>query len=112
MRCRKIFVPLIIAIITASALFIIRGIAFKLLHKWAEKTENKLDDIIIKSFKIPSIYWCLAIGLYIGVAVSELPKIYTFYAHKAIHVIIILSVTIATANLVGKIFRNYIQKLD
>ena len=109
---KRIFIPLIIAFMAASALFIIRGIAFKLLHKWAEKTENKLDDIIIKSFKIPSIYWCLAIGLYIGVAVSELPKIYTFYVHKAIHVIIILSVTIATANLVDKIFRNYIQKLD
>ena len=108
----RILVPLIVALISASALFIIRGITFKLLHKWAEKTETKLDDIIIKSFKIPSIYWCLAIGLYIGVDISELPKIYTFYVHKAIHVIIILSITIATANLLGKIFRNYVQKLD
>ena len=73
----RILVPLIIALITTSALFIIRGISFKLLHKWAEKTETKLDDIIIKSFRIPSIYWCLAIGLYIGVDISELPKIYT-----------------------------------
>jgi small-conductance mechanosensitive channel len=108
----RILVPLIVALISASALFIIRGITFKLLHKWAEKTETKLDDIIVKSFKIPSIYWCLAIGLYIGVDISELPRIYIFYVHKAIYVIIILSITIATANLVGKIFRNYIQKLD
>lgn len=104
--------PIIIFIISAALLFIIRAVAFKLLQRWAEKTETKLDDIIIRSFKIPSIYWCLAIGLYIGVDVSELPKRYTFYVDKAIHVIIILSVTIATANLLGKIFRNYVQKSD
>jgi len=109
---KRIFIPLIIAFMAASALFIIRGIAFKLLHKWAEKTETKLDDIIIKSFRTPSIFWCLAIGLYIGIEVSDLPKRYVFYFSKTIHVVVILSITIATANLVGKIFRNYIQKLD
>jgi small-conductance mechanosensitive channel len=109
---KKIIIPIIIAIVTASALFVIRGIVFKLLHRWAEKTTSKLDDIIIGSLKIPSLYWCLAIGLYIGVDVSELPKRYSFYFSKAIHIVVILSITIATANLIGKIFRNYVQKLD
>ncbi len=109
---KKIVIPIIIAIVTASALFVIRGIVFKLLHRWAEKTTTKLDDIIIGSLKTPSLYWCLAIGLYIGVDVSELPKRYSFYFNKVIHIVVILSITIATANLVGKIFRNYVQKLD
>lgn len=109
---KRIFIPVIISLAVASALFVIRGIIFKLLHRWAEKTATKLDDLIIESFKTPSIYWCLAIGLYIGVDVSELPKRYAFYFSKAIHVVVILSITIATANLVGKIFKNYVQKLD
>jgi small-conductance mechanosensitive channel len=108
----KIFIPSIITFAIASALFIIRGIAFKLLHRWAEKTQTKLDDIIIKSFRTPSILWCLAIGLYVGIEASDLSKKYAFYFSKAIHVVLILSITIATANLVGKIFRNYIQKSD
>ena len=108
----KIFIPSVIAFAIASVLFIIRGIVFKLLHRWAEKTQTKLDDIIIKSFRTPSILWCLAIGLYVGIEVSDLSKKYAFYFSKAIHVVLILSITIATANLVGKIFRNYIQKLD
>lgn len=107
-----LLLPFIVFIVSTAILFTIRGIAFRLIHRWAEKTETKLDDIIIKSFKTPSIYWCLAIGLYIGADVSELPKRYIFYLSKAIHVIVILSVTIAAANLVGKIFKNYIQKLD
>lgn len=105
----KILIPAIVTLTAMSALLISRGIAFSLLHRWVGKTETRVDDIIIKALKTPSIYWCIAIGLYIGVAVSELPERYVFYLSKVIHVIIILSITIATANLAGKIFRDYIQ---
>lgn len=108
----RIFIPAIVTFLSSFALFVVRGIAFKVIHKWAERTETKIDDIIIKSFKTPSIYWCIAIGLYIGVAISELPEKYVFYFSKIIHVIVILSITVATANLAGKIFKNYVQKLD
>ncbi|MDP2168559.1 MAG: mechanosensitive ion channel family protein [Thermodesulfovibrionales bacterium] len=106
----SIFMPLTVAAITVSVLLVTRGIAFRLLHRWAGRTETALDDIIIKAFRTPSLFWCLAIGLYIGVAVSDLPEKYIFYLSKAVHVIVIMSVTVATANLAGKIFKNYIQK--
>jgi small-conductance mechanosensitive channel len=108
----KIVNPLIITFASASVLLVVRGIIFKLLFKWATKTKTRLDDIIVGSLKIPSVYWCLAIGLYIGVHVSDLPKMYAVYFGKSIYVVIILSVTVATANLAGKLFRNYVQKLD
>lgn len=107
---KKILLPLAIALISTSVLLLIRGIVFRLFHGWVEKTETKIDDIIIGSLKIPSVWWCLATGLYIGVDLSELPKRYAFYFGKAIYVVIILSITVAAANLAGKIFRNYIQK--
>ncbi len=109
---KRIFIPAIIALISSSGLLVIRTIAFRLLHRWAEKTETRIDDIIIRSLKVPSVYWCIAIGLYIGVAVSDFPEKYVFYFSRAIHVIVILSITIAAANLSGKIFKNYIQKSD
>ncbi|MGB9715051.1 MAG: mechanosensitive ion channel family protein [Thermodesulfovibrionales bacterium] len=108
---KKIFIPIVVAFTTAVVLFIVRGIAFRFLHRWAKKTETKFDDIIIKSLRAPSILWCLAIGLYIGIEISDIPKKYIFYFSKTIHIVVILSITIATANLAGKIFRNYIQKL-
>ncbi|MEK7332382.1 MAG: mechanosensitive ion channel family protein [Nitrospirota bacterium] len=107
---KKMLIPEIIALSSISVLLVIRGISFRLLHRWAEKTKTKLDDIIIMVLKTPSVYWCVAIGLYIGIAISELPERYVFYLSRAIHVIVILSITIATANLAGKIFRNYMQK--
>lgn len=106
----RFLIPAIIFISSSVALLIIRGITFRILHKWAGRTDTQIDDIIIKSFRVPSVYWSIAIGLYIGVAVSELPAKYVFYLSKAIHVIVILSISFATANLSGKIFKNYIQK--
>ncbi len=106
----RIFIPSIVTLLSSFALFVVRGIAFKVIHKWAERTETKIDDVVIGSLKIPSIYWCLAIGLYVGAEISDLPKKYVLYFSKAIHIIVILSITIAVANFSGKIFRNYIQK--
>lgn len=101
--------PAAVAFGSGALLFVVRGITFRLLHRWAESTDTRIDDIIIRSLKFPSLFWCIAIALYVGIALSELPEKYVFYLSKTIHVIIILSITLATASLCGKIFRNYIQ---
>ena len=101
--------PAAIALASALFLLVVRGIAFRLINRWADKTETKLDDIIVGSLKTPSVYWCLAIGLFVGVALSDLPHKYVVYLTKTIHIVIIFSITLAAANLSGKIFRNYIR---
>jgi hypothetical protein len=37
---KRIFIPIAIALATASVLFIIRGIAFRFLHAWAKKNRD------------------------------------------------------------------------
>ena len=110
MNLQKLIIPAGAAILSVSLLFLVRGIAFRILHRWAGKTETDIDDIIIKAFKTPSLYWCIAIGLYFGIAVSDIQERYIFYLSKTIHAIVILSITIAAANLSGRIFSNFIQK--
>lgn len=106
----KMFVPMLIALGSTGVLMAVRGLGFRILHKWADGTDTKIDDITIKALRFPSIFWCLAIGLYIGIAVSDLPDKYVLYISKLIHIIVIFSITIAAANLAGKIFTDYIQK--
>jgi small-conductance mechanosensitive channel len=106
----KLMMPSFIALISIIILLIARTVGLRIIHAWAEKTDTQIDDIILRSLKTPSIYWCFAIGFYIGVEVSTLNEKYVYYFSKAIHILVILSITIATANLSGKIFRNYIQK--
>jgi len=67
-----------------------------------------MDDIIISSLSTPSLFWCGAISLAIGVAMSDIPLRYTRYINLTIDVLVVLSITIATANLVGRLFSNYV----
>ena len=107
---QRILMPAVIFLISSAALLIVRGITFKLLMRWAKAAASQIDDLVFTSLRAPSIFWCLAIGLYIGVGVSALGEKYVFYIAKTIHVLVILSVAIAMANLSGKIFRNFVQK--
>jgi small-conductance mechanosensitive channel len=109
----KLFlVPALVALASAVALFGVRGLAFRLSHRWAEKTETRVDDILLASLRTPSLYWCLAIGIYSGLAVSDLPDRHLSYISKAVEVLVILSVALAAANLAGKIFSDYIRKAN
>lgn len=105
----KILIPIGISVSITVISLIIRNILFKYIHVWTGKTETKVDDIIISSLKSPSLLWCIAIGLYLGIELSEIPAKYVFYLRKIIHVVIILSITFAIANILGRIFKVYIR---
>ena len=109
---RTIIIPLITLSVSTGLLLLARGIAIRLLHKWAKSTDTRLDDIIIASIKTPSILWILAIAVYVTIGTSEIPEKYAFYLIKTLHVVIIASVTIAAANLTGKMFRHYVEKTE
>lgn len=102
--------PSIIGFSSLIILIFIRVFLFNLLQKWAKKTETKIDDIIIDSFKKPSILWCFALAIHIGISTSNIPQKYGFYLTKIIQIIIIISVTISLANLLVRILKNYIEE--
>ncbi len=107
---KELLLPLISGIGTFLILFVARIILFKILNKWASKTKTKLDDIVIEAFKKPSFFWCIAFGLYIAIAFSNIQPRYFLYISKLIQIIIILSITIAIAKLSSSILKHYIEE--
>lgn len=107
---KRILVPALTALVAVLALGIVRNLAFRFLHRWAARTETRMDDILIGALRLPSAYWIIAIGISVGVQASDLPDRHVFYFGKTIQVLVILSVTVAAAKLAGEIFRSYIQK--
>lgn len=107
---QQIIIPIIIVMGSAAVLLIIRAILFRILHQWAKRTETQFDDIIISSIKNPSLLLAVAIGIHLGLSFSDIPAKHLSYLSKIIHIIIILSVTLASANMAGRLFKNYIQK--
>ncbi|MDI6864518.1 mechanosensitive ion channel family protein [Thermodesulfovibrio yellowstonii] len=110
MHIEKVAVSIAVIILVLAVLLIVRSFLFRILHKWAEKTKTSFDNLIINTIKSPSIFWCIGIALYIGLESSEIPLKYTFYIIKAIHILIILSITVAAANLVTRVFIRYIDR--
>ncbi len=106
----KFLVPAATALGCMLVLLIIRFVTFRILRAWAKRTASKLDDIIIDSTKNPSILFAAALGLHIGLSFSEIPEKHMAYLGRILHVLIILSVTVASATLAGRLFRNYIQQ--
>ncbi|ACI20866.1 MULTISPECIES: mechanosensitive ion channel family protein [Thermodesulfovibrio] len=110
MHIEKVAVSIAVIILVLAVLLIVRSFLFRILHKWAEKTKTGFDNLIINTIKSPSIFWCIGIALYIGLESSEIPLKYTFYIIKAIHILIILSITVVAANLVTRVFIRYIDR--
>lgn len=108
----QFLIPSAIATTASAALLVVRHFSLKLLCKYAKKTESQLDDLVIGALSTPSIYWCLALGIYIGVSFSELPDKYIHYIGKAINVLILLSVTFAAANLAGILLNSSMKKIN
>ncbi|OQA88006.1 MAG: Low conductance mechanosensitive channel YnaI [bacterium ADurb.Bin236] len=108
----RVLLPFAITAAVSIALFAIRKIALRQMGKYVKKTEGQLDDLVLKALSVPSIYWCLAIGIYIGVTFSELPDKHVHYIGKAINVLILLSVTFAAANLAGIMINSFMHKIS
>jgi len=106
----KLILHVSIALISILILLVIRTIGFRILGRWAKKTETMVDDIIIQTFKLPSIYWSFAIGIYIWIEISDLPRKYEIFLTKTIYVLVIFSITIAVANLLVRMFNYHVQK--
>ncbi len=106
----KFIIPAGTALGCMLVLLILRSVTFRILRAWAKRTTSQLDDIIIDSIGTPSILFAAAIGLHIGLSFSEIPDKHMAYIGKILHILIILSVTAASATLAGSLFRNYIQQ--
>ncbi len=106
----KLLVLLGSTFLIAGLLLVGRTIFFRIFHRWAVKSESHLEDLIVRAIKVPSVFWCLAIGLYVGIDLSDYSGKYLFYLSRTIHLLLILSITLACANLAGKLFIHYFQK--
>ena len=105
-----VLVPGVVAAIIISILLALRSLFFKVVRQWSERRASTLGDAIATALRGPSLLWCIAIGLHVGVGLSDLPEKYISYISKSIHVIIILSATTAIANLSGRTYLGYVHK--
>ncbi len=111
---RVIAIPVGVAAACSFVLLLMRSMLLRYFKTWADGHERRVRvySIVRQPLATPSVYWCIAAGLYVGMAVSELPAKYVIYFNTTIHVILVLSMSIAAANVVGSVFGAQVSRLD
>ena len=102
---------LFIFLFSFISLLLIRSIALRIFKKLKEKTSTKIYELIFHTIKTPSIFWILAISVYIAISLSNLDQRYINFWGKIIYVIVIFSVTYTIANLIEQLIKNYVYEL-
>jgi small-conductance mechanosensitive channel len=106
----KLLLPLGIAVGSSLVLLLIRRVLLRYTDRWMQKNAPNIDGMFVSVIRAPSIYLCLATGLYVGVATSGLSPRYSHTLFEVIHSIVILSITLAVANFSVALFRNFMAR--
>jgi small-conductance mechanosensitive channel len=106
------FIPFVTFLIILVVTLIIRALVLRALRHWASRTNHHLDDSIVQAIRLPSLFLCLALGLYLAVEFSDLPSRYAFSIAKVIYLVIILSVVIGATHISGRLFQHIIRRYD
>lgn len=104
-----IIISAVVFLTAAVLLFILRKVFTAALRRWATSTETTADDLLLKAIRYPSLFWVFAIALYLALATSEVPEPYMAYALKILYVTIILSVTVAVANITSGFVQRHLE---
>ncbi len=94
----------VFAAVTSLALGL-RFLALRALHRWASATAAPVSHLVLQSLKTPSIIWCVLIGIDVAVDTVGLPARHNALVLNFVYSLMVLSVTVALANLAGAALR-------
>lgn len=103
----ELAIPLIWLAGTIVAGLVFRSVLFRLVRRWAARTDSKLDFLIEGSLRGPIVIWSVILGLHLATQNSRIPETYLRYFPRTLAVLWILSLTIAMSRLVGNAVHFY-----
>ncbi|MEM1922927.1 MAG: mechanosensitive ion channel family protein [Nitrososphaerota archaeon] len=86
---------------------IVRRLLISVIRHWAERTESKLDDVILGAIKTPILLWFLIGGLYAGLGLIIIPAQLAQVIERGFLALLILSVAWTLANIAAGIIKYY-----
>lgn len=84
---------------------LLRKILFDRLQKWSQRTTSQLDDVVISATQAPFLIVCFIFGVYLAVAISELPQELVTLIGKFLLVLGVLAGTLTLANLATRLIK-------
>lgn len=99
-------------LIATVGLLGLRKLGLRMLSTLVRRTEGGLDNLGLAAFRVPSLLWCLALGLYIGLAmIPSMPRKTEQLIDHGLAILLIISVTLAAGRFLADVTNSYTDRL-
>ena len=103
----ELVVPSLVLVATLIIGWIVKGIVFRFLRRWAEHRRSHAPTSIIQALRGPFMIWVLMLGLHLAAQSSNLPSAWQRNIGKVLGILWIVSLALTASRLVGDIIRFY-----
>ncbi len=85
----------------------LRRVLFRALTRWARRTRWQFDDLVIRAARGPFLLWIVMLGIYIAILIAPgLPEQFRLIAGKTLAVLLIFSLSLASANILAGLLQR------
>jgi small-conductance mechanosensitive channel len=95
-----LFWPAVAFVIVAVVALLLRSILTRALRGWLGPGSV---EMFLHAIRLPSILWCLVLGLFVALEVVEIPRRLAAQLHNVLEAAIILSVTVTVAGVLSSL---------
>ena len=93
--------PAAVGVVVVLAALVFRHALFVGFRRWSGHAEP--DSLFLQAVRVPSVLWCVVLGLFVAIALAELPPRLTAQISRLLEAAVIVSVTITIAGALGSL---------
>jgi small-conductance mechanosensitive channel len=96
----RLFWPAVALVMVSVAALLFRHALFVAVRRWSGHRTTE-DSLFLQAIRVPSMLWCIVLGLFVAIEMTDLPPRLAAPIHAVLEAAIILSVTLTVAGVLG-----------
>src|SRR5207247_1776642 len=92
----RLFWPVVALVVVTVAALLFRNALILGFRRWTGQRATG-DSLVLQAIRLPSLLWCVVLGLFVAIEMAELPPRLAVQIHAVLEAEIILSVTMTVA---------------
>jgi small-conductance mechanosensitive channel len=97
----EFFWPIVAFVLVTATALTFRAALFIGFQRWTGRA--RADSVFLQAIRLPSMLWCLVLGLFVAIEVAEMPRRLSIQLHTVLEAAVILSVTITVAGVLASL---------
>jgi len=98
----RLFWPVVALVVVTVAALLFRNALILGFRRWTGQRATE-DSLVLQAIRLPSLLWCVVLGLFVAIEMAELPPRLAVQIHVVLEAAIILSVTMTVAGVLDSL---------